>query len=172
MCEDFICILASTLAKLDFALANPNTTVVSNNDEVAIMALKRSYKRLIAKFDGVGEVTNSVFIYSLSLARKVKDKAASLYTFTTGEFKMVYAACLFLSIKMVIDVEKWFIEDFSNVSGLEKDLITKMELFILEDILYFNVSVGRNEYRQEHLRIYKNMEKRVSRKDKISISEE
>jgi hypothetical protein len=157
--------LASSLAKLDFSLAKPCTTL-TNNYEIIINSLKHSYKRLIAKFDGVGEITNSVFIYSLNVARKVKEKAANMFTFGVGEFKMVYAACLFLSIKMVIDVEKWYIEDFSNVSGLEKELITKMEMFIVEDILNFNVSVQRVDYRHEHLRIYKNIEKRKLKNDK------
>jgi hypothetical protein len=65
---------------------------------------------------------------------------------------------------MVIDIEKWYIEDFSNVSSIDKNLIGKMELFILEEVLHFNVSISREDYREEHLRMYKNIDKRLSKK--------
>lgn len=162
-CENFVAIMASTLAKLDYNLAlskKGSETVKDNHD---LRKLKHAYKKFASKFVGIGKIKNSVFVYSLALARKVQVVAAEHFSFNLGEFLLIYAGCLFLSIKMVVDTEKWFIEDFSTVSGIDQSTIQKMELFILEDALQFDVSIDSNTYRQEHLRTYKNIERRVSK---------
>jgi hypothetical protein len=166
-CDDFMAILASTLAKLDYSLSHPN---IGENikDSKDLRKLKHSYKKFASRFIKVGQIRNSVFVYSLALARKVKDVAAKKFAFNMGEFLLIYAGCLFLSIKMVVDTEKWFVEDFSTVSGIDQPTIEKMELFVLEDALNFDVSIDRNVYREEHLRTYKNINRRIFKQNKAS----
>jgi hypothetical protein len=64
-----------------------------------------------------------VFIYSLAIAKKIQKNLVKNFSFSEGDFLKIYACCLFLSIKTVIDVEKWFLEDFEAVSGINKDTI-------------------------------------------------
>jgi hypothetical protein len=161
-CEDFMAILASTLAKLDFSLSHPKLEGPIK-DCKELRKLKHSYKKLASRFVRVGEIRNSVFIYSLALARKVKKVAMRRFSFNMGEFLLIYAGCLFLSIKMVVDTEKWFVEDFSTVSGIDEATVEKMELFVLDDALNFDVSIARDIYREEHLRTYKNIKRRVNK---------
>jgi hypothetical protein len=111
-------ILSSSLAKLDYSLSNPNHNG-NMKDSKEVRRLKYLYKKFCQRFVGVGQIKNSVFVYSLALARKVKTVAGSNFQFNAGEFLLIYAGCLFLSIKMVVDTEKWFIEDFSAVSGID-----------------------------------------------------
>ena len=138
-------------------------TVGPVKDSSELRKVKHSYKKFASKFIRVGQIKNSVFIYSLALARKVKEVASEKFQFNTGEFLLVYAGCLFLSIKMVVDLEKWFVEDFSTVSGVDKATIEKMELFVLEDALDFDVSISRNVFREEYLRTYRNINRRLKK---------
>lgn len=165
-CEDFMAILASNLAKLDYSLSNPKIRSCQVKDCKELRKLKHSYKMFASQFIRVGQIRNNVFVYSLALAKKVKESASKKFAFNTGEFLLIYAGCLFLSIKMVVDTEKWFLEDFSAVSGIEESIVEKMELFILEDALNFDVSISRNLYREEHLRAYRNVDRRVLKKFK------
>lgn len=160
-CKDFIAILASSLALLDCSLSHPGVKVDQFKDRKELRKLKYSYKKFISQFIRVGQIRNNVFIYSLILAKKVKEIVAKKFQFHAGEFLLIYIGCLFLSIKVTLDTEKWFLEDFSEVSGIEPSIIEKMELFIFDDILNFNVSISSILYREEHLRIYKNVQKRI-----------
>lgn len=111
--------------------------------------LKAMYKDFIEKFASVGELEANVFIHSIALAKKVVKIAKKEYDFKKGEFILLYSACLYLSIKMLIDEERWFIEDFAYVSGLEEKHIEKMEQFIFFDILNFNAKLSEQEYFNE-----------------------
>jgi hypothetical protein len=82
-----------------------------------------------------------------------------------GDFRFVYAGCLFLAIKIVVDVEKWFLEDFANVSGLKKELVQRMEFFVLEDVLKFRAGVSCDEYHKQYASMKTGMVKRALRKN-------
>lgn len=69
----------------------------------------------------------------------MKNIVAEKSIFKAGEFFYIYAGCLYLSIKMVIDSEIWFLTAFYLASGILTSSIEKMELFIFEDILIFKV---------------------------------
>lgn len=120
---------------------NTLTGLASSNSE-----LKTMYKDLVEKFATVGELEENVFIYSVALAKKVVKEAKKEYNFKKGEFVLLYAACLYLSIKMLIDEERWFIEDFAYVSGLEEKHIEKMEHFVFFDVLKFNAKLTDEVY--------------------------
>ena len=82
------------------------------------------------------------------------------FAFGPGEMMLLYSGCFLLSIKMVLDTEKWFIEDFALVSGMDKATISKIELFLMEECLDFNAAISEEEYNKEHLSLYRKTEKR------------
>jgi hypothetical protein len=85
----------------------------------------------------------------LVLAKKVQKVVAEKYSFRSGEMLLLYAGCFFLAIKVVIDNEKWFLEDFASVSGYDKACISKIELFLMEDCLDFDASIPDKDYMRE-----------------------
>lgn len=162
ICPDFIAILASSLAKIDYRLSNPEFRG-DIKECLEVRKLKHVYKKFVSRFLKVGQINNIVFVYSLALAKKVKKSLTKDYEFSEGDFLKIYGCCLFLSIKMVIDMEKWYLEDFEYVSGIPKETIEALEIFILDEALNFDISIPRTSYREEHLRLYKNIQKRVSK---------
>ena len=83
-----------------------------------------------------------VFIYSLALAKNIQNSPeVKKVTFRVGDFLTFYAASLLLSIKLVIDTEKWYLEDFTNVSKIKEKLLHEAELMICSDILNYNINI-------------------------------
>lgn len=111
--------------------------------------LKGMYKDFIKKFLDVGELEESVLIYAVALAKVVVREARKSYSFKKGEFILIFAACLYLSIKLLIDEERWFVADFSYVSSLDESHIQKMEQFVLVDILSFDLKIPDSQFRKE-----------------------
>lgn len=97
------------------------------------------------------------------LAKRVKKALINRFEFNKKEFMLIYAGCLFLSIKMVVDSHKWFVEDFSHISKIEEKLIQKMELFVTETALDFRLGVSEEEYHKEYEKTYRNVEKRLQK---------
>ena len=151
----FIDSIVQALVKLDKALsprARRSSGVTSEAlPEIPISGsqLKAMYTDFIKKFIEVGELEDNVFVYSVALAKKVVHEATKDYAFKKGEFILIYSACLYLSIKMLIDEERWFLADFSYVSGLEESHIEKMELFVLSDILKFSPKLSDEVFAKE-----------------------
>lgn len=46
-------------------------------------------------------------------------------------------------------MEKWFVEDFSMVSGIEEESIEKMEQLTLFQLLEFRANVSKEEFEKE-----------------------
>lgn len=157
-CDDFISVLSSQLTKLDYNLAAGS--LPESEDSSELRKLKRNYKKFTSRFIKVGQIKNSVFVYSLVLAKKVQKIVAEKYSFGAGEMLLLYAGCFFLSIKYVIDSEKWFLDDFALVSGYDKASISKIELFLMEECLDFDASVSEKDYMHEYLLITKKVQQR------------
>jgi hypothetical protein len=164
-CSDFISVLSSTLAKLDHKLSNGSASEIQD-DSSALRKLKRTYKKFTSKFIKVGQIQNSVFVYSLVLAKKVQKIVAEKFSFGPGEMMLLYSGCFLLSIKMVLDTEKWFIEDFALVSGMDKATINKIELFLMEECFEFYAGVSEEEYKREYLSLYRKTGKRKAESSK------
>jgi len=62
---------------------------------------------------------------------------------------LLFSACLYLSIKMLIDEERWFLADFAYVSGLEESHIEKMEIFVTSEILNFEYRITDEQFQKE-----------------------
>lgn len=152
--KSFIKNIVDTLVALDNRLCPVNNCPKGTSKTLPELGignseLKGMYKDFIMKFLEVGELEESVLIYSVALAKIVVKKAKKSYTFKKGEFVLIFAACLYLSIKLLIDEERWFVADFSYVSSLDESHIQKMEQFVLVDILSFNLKITDNLYRKE-----------------------
>lgn len=89
---------------------------------------------------------------------------AEKFAFGPGEMMLLYSGCFLLSIKMVLDTEKWFVEDFALVSGMDKPTISKIELFLMEECLDFYAGISEEEYKKEHLSLYRKTDKRKNKR--------
>lgn len=107
------------------------------------------YEEFVERFIEVGEIEASIFIHSIALAKKVVRLAKEAHCFKKGEFVLLYSACLYLSIKMLIDEERWFLTDFSYVSNLEEAHIERMEQFVLIEVLNFYPKISVEEFKKE-----------------------
>lgn len=115
------------------------------------LELKEVYEKMISRFLDVGEIEKSVFYYAWCLNRKAVQllKEEDNTEYGMGENVLLFSSCLFLSIKMLIDVEKWFVEDFCYICGLKEDSISCMELCLVTEILEFEYFVGQEEIEEE-----------------------
>lgn len=59
--------VAEKLAKIDSSISNSNKNVSRTINE-----LTAGYEKLLQNFERIGELENSVFIYSVALAKKVR----------------------------------------------------------------------------------------------------
>jgi hypothetical protein len=162
--DDFLSIIASRLCLLDNEISTEQTRTgpIDTNDK-ALKKLKKSYFQFLKNFSIVEGIVDSVFVHSVVLAKKVKKALIDKFEFKQKEFMLIYAGCLFVSIKYVVDSHKWFIEDFSHISKLEEKLIHKMEIFVLETALNFKVAVMNEEFFKEYDKTYRNVERRRAR---------
>lgn len=134
------------LAKMDRQLSVQQN---GRKGALSLTELKAGYEKLLHNFHHVGTLENSVFIYSLALCKLVRKNIIGKYSFDEGEFLLVYAGALFLSIKMANDIEVWLLEDFSSTTGLDKEIIEEMELFVLQEALDFRVLVPLSQLQRE-----------------------
>lgn len=171
--DDFLSIISSRLCLLDYEISCGHDLkhVKINTNDKNLKKLKKSYFQFLKNFSLIDGVVDSVFIYSVVLAKRVKKALISKFEFKQKEFMLIYAGCLFLSIKYVIDSHKWFVEDFSHISQLDEKLIHKMEIFVIETALNFKVAVMNDEFIKEHKKTYKNVQRRLRRVKCAKIDE-
>jgi hypothetical protein len=163
--DDFLSIMASRLCLLDneISMSEQDRGKPIDTNDKKLKKLKKSYFYLLKSFSKVEGIVDSVFVYALILTKRVKRSLMEKFEFKQKEFMLIYAGCLFLSIKYVVDCQKWFLEDFSHLSKIEEQLVHKMEIFVLETALNFKISVGEEEYSSEHHKMYRNVERRLKR---------
>lgn len=147
--KNFIDSIVTSLVRLDKQLAPKTPAGEVSDNIISINQLREMYRDFIERFMEIGELESSVLVHSVALAKKVVKIAKSDYTFKKGEFVLLYSACLYLSIKMLIDEERWFLADFSYVSNLEEAHIEKMEQFVLIDILNFDPKISEADFKKE-----------------------
>lgn len=143
--------ITNNLVRLDDELANQKPSLKTADNSISAKQLRDMYKEFVERFINIGEVETSVLIHSVALAKKVVKIAKTDYTFKKGEFVLLYSACVYLSIKMLIDEERWFMADFAYVSNLEEAHVEKMEQFVLIDILNFNAKISDEDFIKEKL---------------------
>ena len=84
------------------------------------------------------------------------------YSFKTNEFIVLFSGVLFLCIKYVVDVNKWYIEDFCKVCGMDPNVMKRMELFVLDQAINYKMFISDDEFSDHHAKIYKYVKKRVA----------
>lgn len=161
--DDFLSIIASRLCLLDNEISNSSQPGPIDTNNSKLKKLKKSYFQFVKRFSRIEGVFDSVFIHSIVLAKKVKAALIDSFEFKPNEFMFIYAGCLFISIKYVIDSHKWFVEDFAKISKLKESQVNKMELFVLQTGLNFRVALLNGQYEKELQKTYRNVEKRKAR---------
>lgn len=156
--------ICAELAKLDASMAKPESRHLKTdpgmtNNRSGDNSLGKLYSRFVERFVKYGKVPLHTLVYSLCLAKKAGAKAKDTFEFEEGEFLLIYASCLYISIKMLNDVEKWFVEDFSLVSGIEEDDVEKMERLTLTQLLDWRANVNFRMFEQEFSKLKKSSKK-------------
>jgi hypothetical protein len=148
--KQFIENVVQTLLKLDQELSPaPSTPKLPTLTKKTNKNFSEMYSDLILKFLELGELEQSVIVHAVALAKKVVKIAKKNYEFKKGEFVLLFAACLYLSIKVLVDEERWFVSDFAYVSGLEEAHIEKMEIFVAVELLEFDYKISEEEFWKE-----------------------
>lgn len=110
----------------------------NSNEKNANQELRKMYLDLIKRFLEMGELEECVIYHAWCLNKKaVQILKKNGCDYSLGENLLVFTGCLYLSIKLIIDTEKWFIEDFCLVSGFSEDIISKMDICLVNEILNF-----------------------------------
>lgn len=50
-----------------------------------------------------------------------------------------------MSAKLIDDSGLWFLESYSKATGVSQDLVEKMEVFLLVDVLKFNLMLSERD---------------------------
>lgn len=82
--DDFLSVIASRLCLLDneLALGQSNQKQVNADlNDNALKNTKKKYFKVLKGFSGIEEINDSVFIYSLAIAKKVKKLIIKRFTF-------------------------------------------------------------------------------------------
>ena len=108
------------------------------------------YQTLVQRCLKVGDLEEDLLIHAFCLyKRALKLTREEVIDLKSNDFICLFTICVYLSIKVLIDVEKWFLEDFSFLCGMEVDLIEELELAVVNDILKYSVLVKEQEFFEE-----------------------
>lgn len=122
--------------------------------------IKKRYSDFLSKLSSIEGITDSVLIHSYILAKKVYSNLKDTYFVKPGDFFEIFQVCCFLSIKYVVDVFKWFASDFAIVSELTTKKILKMEIFVLHDLLKYELCTNEPDYLFARAKIYENVDQK------------
>lgn len=116
---------------------------ISKNEQKRTESL---YRSIIEKAIKIGEIQKPVLIYSLALAKKSARSIKKICDFSRGQFYSVYSACLFLSLKLVVDYELWLVSDFCCICGLKETELRELEVNLFTYILDYRAVVSPEDY--------------------------
>lgn len=107
----------------------------------------RDFKNLLQTLFKVANIDRSVVIFAIAL---FKDAVSLLHDqeFEQGEAHLIFCGCLYMSIKMLVDTERWFLEDFADLSGYCEGIVEKTEVLLLVEIFDFKTMVSEEEYQK------------------------
>lgn len=109
-------------------------------------AVLKKYSNFIRQFDQM-DTDMGVFVHCSALFRRVMERRKS--SSSLQDLLYVFATCLFLSFKYVVDETVCYLADYSDFVHLDKEVIRVLEQGILINILNFNVHVDRKTFETE-----------------------
>lgn len=101
------------------------------------------------RFFEIGDLEESIYVYCVVLLKKAVKIAENKYGCYKEDLLLLFSACLYTSIKMNMDVERWFIEDYSYVSNMSVVDIAEMDVFLVVDLLDFRLVISDEEFKTE-----------------------
>ena len=96
---------------------------------------------LVERLLSMGELADNTLIYAVALMRRC---LTSSRTMSISSISDLFSAIMFLSQKIVLDGEVWFLEEFSIITGISKTRLSFYEGLILNN-LEFRVHVDLKE---------------------------
>lgn len=136
-------------SELSNYLANKAKSKITKKEQNKV--LEEMYKEFIKRFIDIGELEENIIYHAWILNKKAVKilKSSSNCSYQRGENILIFSGCIYLSIKMLIDEEKWFIEDFSVVSDFDENIVEKMEISLLRDIFNFDYFIDSDTFQNE-----------------------
>ena len=101
------------------------------------------FSDFVERFKRCGEIRDEVFTLSFILIKRVMKQVevdSALYV------HKLFAVVLFISHKYLVDTEAWFLETFSELAGIKKKRLEKMELHLMKEVLGFKVYTSSEEF--------------------------
>ena len=101
------------------------------------------FSDFVERFKRYGEIRDQVFTLSFILIKRVMKEVevdSALYV------HKLFAVALFISHKYLVDTEVWFLETFSELAGIPKKDLEKMELHLMTEVLDFRVYASVKQF--------------------------
>lgn len=144
--KEFLKSLAKYLTSIDTLLKSPKNFMKKLKlKKITNLASRMNKKKssiflnFITVMYEVGEIERNIFAFAACLFRKAVDRFRHR-VFEEGDSLMLFSSCLFLSIKLLLDHERWYIEDYAYISGISEKVVEKAELKLLVEVFEFNIS--------------------------------
>ena len=86
---------------------------------------------MVERLLSMGELADNTLIYAVALMQRVLANPRSLSISNVAD---LFSAIMFLSQKIVLDGEVWFLEEFSIITGISKTRLSFYEGLILNNL--------------------------------------
>ena len=136
----------STSPVQDRGTKAPNAKQFTFFFDDAVKSATLDYNQFFMRFQKAG-IDYGVYAHFSLLLKKVMLKRKN--KIDKKNFRSIMAACLFISIKFVVDRFVLFIDDFVRLSGMNRKNIEVLETGILVNILGFDVNFSEQEIIRE-----------------------
>ena len=104
---------------------------------------KITFKEFIERFCLLGHIEDSVLVQSYALLKRAIKR---LRLSDPSCLHKLFAMCLYLSHKMVIDYEIWLLADWGELAGLEKGQVAELEELLLIEVFRWRVFGRKDEF--------------------------
>lgn len=145
----------------DYILREINAQNEGKNTE-----LRKFYESFLKRLVEIGELDDHILCYAWCLNKKAVQrlKNSSKSNFEKSENLLLFSSCVYLSIKILEDKVKWFIEDFSFISGFDQKVIEKMETNLIKNIFNYEYFVNSDLYEIERFFLKAKIEEKYLQK--------
>lgn len=103
-------------------------------------------QEFLDKFDEL-EFEASAFVYCGILYRKIMKKRKK--TAKNDSFFVVFATCLFISLKFILDDTVVMLKDYAEFIGMEPEILEYVEITLLVNVLHFKLPFSEKEFLSE-----------------------
>ena len=111
-----------------------------------LLKMYEKYAKFLHRLRKV-EIEDTVFVHCSIMFKKVMKKRQK--NLKQKDALKVFAACLYLSFKYVVDDLLFYVEDYARLTGINQKLVEILEVAIVVNILAFDMNYKAEDYKLE-----------------------